>query len=259
MTPLRRLGVCCSVGDAGLVRSLGADFAEPSVAGGVVVSGSGDGWALSAAARDAAPFPSFAVLFPGDLSLLGVEADGVVIRRYVTDAFAALGEVAQPGAVVVFGSGRSRRAREGLDRRTAERELAGVVRLLVDEGNRRGLRVVLEPLNTDETNFVTSIAEAVQFLDAHDLTQVGVVCDLYHVMRMDEPLTHLTEFGSRVGHVHLADTGRRPPGQGDWPVRAAVQRLLEAGYPGDFTIECRWDDLARELPDALAFVRHALA
>lgn len=258
MNALRQVGVCCSVNDAELVRSLGADYAEPSVAGGVVVPAAGGGWALNAAACDGGLFPSFAVLFPGDLQLLGPEADAAATRRYVTDAFAALEQVAQPGGVVVFGSGRARRVPDGLVGGTAERQLAEVVRLVVDEGCRHGLRVVLEPLNTDETNIVTSIAEAVQLLDAHDLGYVGVVCDLYHVMRMDEPLTHLTEYGARIGHVHLADTGRRPPGQGDWPIRSAVHRLLDAGYPGSFTIECRWDDLARELPNALAAVREAL-
>src|SRR5699024_12665439 len=61
----------------------------------------------------------------------------------------------------------------------------------------------------------------------------------------------------RVAHAHIADTDRRPPGQGDWPLREFLTALREGGYRGAVSIECVWADLAAEAGDALAALRAA--
>ena len=65
------------------------------------------------------------------------------------------------------------------------------------------------------------------------------------------------EHAGRVAHAHIADTDRRPPGQGDWPLRAFLASLREGGYRGAVSIECHWQDLAAEAAGALAALREA--
>jgi D-psicose/D-tagatose/L-ribulose 3-epimerase len=84
---------------------------------------------------------------------------------------------------------------------------------------------------------------------------VPVVADLYHIMLEEEPLTALTEFGPRIGHAHIADSGRRAPGLGDWPLQEFLHGLRSGGYRGAVSLECVWQDFAAELPRALEHVR----
>jgi len=84
-----------------------------------------------------------------------------------------------------------------------------------------------------------------------------VVADLFHIMLEEESLEVVREHAGRVAHAHVADSGRRPPGQGDWPLRAFLASLREGGYRGAVSIECTWADLASEAAPALAAVREA--
>src|SRR5699024_11805371 len=67
------------------------------------------------------------------------------------------------------------------------------------------------PLHRGETDQITSIAEAIAFLDEHDLTEMRVVADLFHIMLEHEGFDVVRRHAGRVAHAHIADTDRRPP------------------------------------------------
>lgn len=132
------------------------------------------------------------------------------------------------------------------------------MRLARDLAAEHGLEVLLEPLHRGETDLVTTIAEAVAFLEVHDLADVRVVADLFHVMLEEEPFAVVREHAGRVGYAHVADTDRRPPGQGDWPLAGFLAALRDGGYGGHVSIECFiWQDIPAEGRDALAVLRAA--
>ena len=164
---------------------------------------------------------------------------------------------ARPGATIVLGSGAARSAPEGVDPAAARAQLARSVRLARDLAAEHGLEAILEPLHRGESDQINSIAEAIAFLDEHDLAEMRVVADLFHIMREQESLDVVREHAGRVAHAHIADTDRRPPGQGDWPLRAFLASLREGGYRGAVSIECEWQDLASEAAGALAALREA--
>ena len=57
---------------------------------------------------------------------------------------------------------------------------------------------------------------------------------------------------------HVADTDRRPPGQGDWPLGEFLTALRDGGCTGHVSIECfTWEDIAVEGRAALEAVRVA--
>src|SRR5699024_10370346 len=164
---------------------------------------------------------------------------------------------ARPGARMVRGGGAARRTPEGVDPAAARAQLARSVRLARDLAVEHGLEAILEPLHRGETDQINTLAEAVAFLEEHDLGDVRVVADLFHVMLEQESLETVRAHAGRVAHAHIADTARRPPGQGDWPLRAFLASLREGGYRGAVSIECVWQDLAAEAADALAALREA--
>lgn len=248
------VGVIAPHNDAAAALAAGADYVEPPIVGNVVVPDSAGAWVPNPA-YEAPLAPSFAVLFPPDIRIADPSFPADAVTAYLESVLTAVASVAQDGALVVLGSGAARTVPADADPAAARARFAAVLAQARDLAAARGLRIVLEPLHPGETNLVTTVAEAVALLDEYGVDGVPVVADLFHIMSAGEPLESVVGHADRVGHIHLADTGRRAPGTGDWPLAELVAALRERGYAGTFTIECHWDDLAGELPAALAHVR----
>lgn len=259
-------GIIAAHARAEEVAEAGADYLEQTVVGSLLVEdetaadGAGPGGAWRAA-RELAPLPpapSFAILCPGSVPVSDPSVPVSATEDYLRGAFAALAPWARPGATVVLGSGASRRIPEGVDRAEGEQRFAASVRTARDLAAEHGLEVLLEPLHRGETDLVNTLEEAVAFLDAHELADMRVVADLFHVMLEDESFETVHRLAGRVGHIHVADTDRRPPGQGDWPLGEFLTALRDGGCTGHVSIECfTWEDIAIEGRAALEAVRAA--
>jgi sugar phosphate isomerase/epimerase len=231
----------------------GAAYVEPVVAGNLVVKDESGGWIRNPAYKGPAA-PSFAVLFPGELRLSDPAFPREAVTAYIEAAMPIIAAAGQPGATVVFGSGAARMIHPGVDRAAGEAAFAAVVRQTDAAARKHGLNIIIEPLQQGETNLIHTIEQAIAFLDRFGIG-LPVVADLYHIMLEHEPLEAIRRHASRIGHAHVADSGRVPPGQGDWPIREFLEALKDAGYAGNVSIECKWKDFAAELPGALAFMQ----
>lgn len=204
------------------------------------------------------PAPSFAILCPAAVRVSDPAVPLEETSDYLRGAVEAIAPWARQGATVVLGSGASRRIPQGVGRAEGAERFAASVRTARDIAAANGLEVLLEPLHQGETDLVNTLEEAVAFLDAHDLPDVRVVADLFHVMLEGESFETVHRLAPRVGHVHVADTDRRPPGQGDWPLGEFLAALREGGCAGHVSIECfTWEDIAVEGRAALDAVRAA--
>jgi D-psicose/D-tagatose/L-ribulose 3-epimerase len=251
-------GIIAAHARAEEVAAAGADFLEQTVVGSLLVE-DGDGtWAPAAGLAPVPPAPAFAILLPSAVKVsdpaVPLEETAAHLRR----AFTAMAPWARPGASVVLGSGASRRIPEGVDRDAAELRLADSVRTARDLAASHGLEILLEPLHQGETDLVNTLEQATGFLDAHDLSEVRLVADLFHVMGEGESFETVHRLAPRVGHIHVADTDRRPPGQGDWPIAEFLTALRRGGCAAHVSIECfTWEDIAVEGRAALEVVREA--
>lgn len=235
----------------------GADYVEPTILHNLLIEQADGTWQEAPLADAWQPAPSFAVIAPAGLGLSDPAADHEAIAQHLRLVMTAAARRARPGATIVLGSGAARTTPEGVDPAAAREQLARSVRLARDLAAEHGLEAILEPLHRGETDQINTLAEAVEFLDAHDLAEMRVVADLFHIMLEQESLEVVREHAGRVAHAHIADTDRRPPGQGDWPLRAFLASLREGGYRGAVSIECHWQDLAAEAAGALAALREA--
>ncbi|AXK46333.1 sugar phosphate isomerase/epimerase family protein [Brachybacterium saurashtrense] len=235
----------------------GADYVEPTVLRNLLVQDEHGTWQEAPHTDAWQPAPSFAVIAPADLGLADPAADQDRLARHLRLVMTAAARRARPGARIVLGSGAARRTPDGVEPAAARAQLARSVRLARDLAAEQGLEAILEPLHRGETDQITTLAGAIAFLDEHDLGDMRVVADLFHLMREHEDLEVVRRHAGRIAHAHLADTDRRPPGQGDWPLAAFLTALREGGYQGAVSIECEWQDLAAEAADALAAVRAA--
>ena len=230
----------------------GADYVEVPVASWVMRAGE----AGLAAVASASPPPLAAnVLLPSDLPLLGAQADPARVDAYLDTA---MGRLQRLGVrTLVFGSGQARSIPAGVSRAQG---LDGLERFLREAGRRAteaGVTLVLEPLRSAESNVWTSVAEAAAFLRARDVPGVRLLADLYHMREEGEPVDAVAGAAGLLAHVHVAGPGRRPP-CADAELRAFFEALGEAGYAGDCSIECRWEDFPAEVGPAIGAVRAAM-
>jgi len=104
-----------------------------------------------------------------------------------------------------------------------------------------GYRVPLlfEPLNRYETNLVNTIETGVQLLRSLTTNNVKLLGDLFHMNIEEEDIAaSIRAAGPLVGHVHFADSNRRPIGLGHTDMAPVVAALRDIGYDGYVSAEC---------------------
>src|SRR5436305_2109057 len=90
-----------------------------------------------------------------------------------------------------------------------------------------------EPLNRYETNLVNTIGDGVKLLGSLSTRNVKLLADLFHmnIEELDLPAA-IRAGASHIGHLHLADSNRRPAGCGHTDFRPISTALRDIGYAG---------------------------
>jgi sugar phosphate isomerase/epimerase len=249
-----RVGCCISTLDQlEVLEQTGADFCELQVTRLARLEASEFAALAARLAGSSAPARRANVLLPSDLAVVGPMVDVDRLHEYLQLALDRLSGLGVE--VAVFGSGASRRVPDGFDGGRALDQLAEFVRRLAAAAAERRITVAVEHLRREETNLLNTLADAADFIRGRGLVGVALLADVYHLYEERESLDVLADCAGLVAHVHLADSGRRPPGQGDWDLLAFLAELNRGGYRGDVSIECAWTDFAAEAPAAVAQVR----
>jgi len=98
--------------------------------------------------------------------------------------------------------------------------------------------LLFEPINRYETRLVNSLEEGVTLLREQRWPRVKLLADTFHMNLEDRDLmASLRQAGDLLGHVHLADSNRRAPGQGHTDFAAILAALREIGYTGWLSAE----------------------
>ncbi len=200
------------------------------------------------------PVRAFNLFVPAQVRLTGDGVDWGLVRLYVARALQRTAELG--GEVVVFGSGGARNVPEGYPRALAWGQLVQFLSICADEAGPLGVTIAIEPLNKGESNILNTYLEGVELASDVKRDEVRVLADLYHFMVDDEPLDDILQAPEWLAHVHVADSGRRHPGSGDYPLPRLFSILKEIGYGGRVSIECSWgDDFGSESAHALEYLR----
>ena len=150
--------------------------------------------------------------------LEGVSASAQVARR--------LG-----GAALIAVSGDTL---PGVPREEQRHAIEDVLRAAAPIARQANVRLVLEPINLEERpgNFLFSIREGLDIVEAVGDPSVRLLADLYHASVMAEDV--FAAAGGRVdliGHVHVADhPDRHEPGTGGVDWYALLAWLAREGY-----------------------------
>lgn len=100
------------------------------------------------------------------------------------------------------------------------------------------IRIAIEPLNRFETNFINNHKQALLLAQEAGGDHVGVCLDAFHInIEEEDPVAAIKAVGKKLYDFHVADTNRRPPGQGNHDWDAILGAIAKTGYEGCLTNE----------------------
>jgi sugar phosphate isomerase/epimerase len=162
-------------------------------------------------------------------------------------AVAFIGEMvtfgARFGAPAIIGSMQGNVEPE-TERPQAVAWLAEGLNELGTRAQEQGVSLIYEPLNRYETNMFNQLGAGADFLDTLDSENVVLLADLFHMNIEEESVADaIRENAGHIGHLHFADSNRRPVGMGHTDMTDIARALMEVGYEGYASAEVfPWPD-----------------
>lgn len=177
---------------------------------------------------------------PAGLSI--TSADAAVRRRTVevmeslVDLCAELG-----GRVLVHGSPAQRRIPPGESHATALARAIGCWAAIAPRARAAGVTYCIEPLSTEETDLVNTIAEALAVVDSVGEPALATMIDCKAAAQMEPgPLAGVFDRWlptGRIAHIQVNSRNRRGPGQGDEPFAEVIGAIRRSGWAGVVAVE----------------------
>ncbi|WP_035456486.1 sugar phosphate isomerase/epimerase family protein [Algoriphagus terrigena] len=110
--------------------------------------------------------------------------------------------------------------------------------ILGEQAKEEGVFLLVEPLNRYETSGFNYVFAFDNFQPYLKTRNVKVLADLFHMNIEEENLAQaVLDYGKHIGHVHFADSNRRPMGLGHTDMTPIAEALKEIGYSGYVSAE----------------------
>jgi sugar phosphate isomerase/epimerase len=95
------------------------------------------------------------------------------------------------------------------------------------------VRIALEPINRYETTLVNNVAEGLALIDRVGADNLGLLFDTFHANIEEASIEEsLLAAGSRLFHIHVADSNRWYPGAGHLDFAQILDVVARSGYGG---------------------------
>ena len=252
------LGIC-GTGHAEAAKAAGLDYLEANVTGFLMPENSDEEFAANKAlaATITPPIYSANGFFPGDIKIVGPEAD---IERAVKYSQTALRRASEIGIkILVLGSSGSRSIPEGFSREEARKQFIDFLKRIAPDAEKNGVIVAIEPLQTEETNFINTVPEGAQIARETGSEYIAVIADLFHMARMKEPPEDIINSADKLVHCHIAEVEERTaPGVKGDDFTPYLKALKSIKYDGRMSFECSWQDIDTQLPKAIQTMREQI-
>ena len=165
------------------------------------------------------------------------------IEEYFKRAFDLIGAECMGAKIAVFGSPWSRRCPDGFDRDVAWRQIADFLAETAEIAKGRGVTVVIEAVNSTETNMLNRFSDAVKMVCEVKHPSLMAHCDYYHIVMEDDDPKTVLDGGEFIRHTHAAEKNRAylTLADADSPRLLTYAEALRktVGYDGGMSFEAR--------------------
>jgi len=111
-------------------------------------------------------------------------------------------------------------------------------RTISERAAARGVTIALETVTIMQTNFINTLAEALQMVEDVGHDHFRLMMDVFHMNIEEKDLfAAIKAYQGYNIHVHLADNNRRYPGHCGMDFDRVIRTFHEAGYAGAFSTE----------------------
>lgn len=193
------------------------------------------------------------VLFPGNLKIAGPEVDERKVMEHLTFVLAR----AKKAGIkkLILGSGGARKLPEGYDNAKAVADFIRLGKKMAVAARQHGVTIILESLNSTETNFINTLKEAAAVVRGVNHQAFRLNADIYHMMKEDEPPQEIINAKDLIVYCEIAEKDKRTlPGVTGDDFRPYLKALRQIRYQGPIMVEGRFSDLAKEAPQAHAYL-----
>lgn len=257
---LENFGISTSITNSGILEAAGYSFVEENVRGFLVPAEPESVFEqkLLLLKESKLPLEACNSFLPGNLKCVGPVTAHEEILIFAETAFRR----AQMAGVktIVFGSGGARSIPDGFSREEAKQQFISLCKQLAPYAKKYDVVISLEPLNTKECNFINSVAEGGDIVQAVNHENFRLLADIYHMLMDNESPSNIIKYGSLIYHTHIAEkTGRSAPGVNNEDFIPYFKALKEVKYNGRMAIECTWKNLEEQASGALSTMRSQIA
>ena len=163
------------------------------------------------------------------------------VRRATTDYFNELVRLCADlgGKFMVLGSPKQRNLLPGVSKEQALLYAVDVLSGVLPMLERNGVRIAVEPLTPQETDFLTTAVEAVEMIEKIGAPeQIALHLDCKAMCSESIPIPELIRQNRKhLIYFHLNDPNLRGPGFGDLKFEPIFAALKEIGYVGWASVE----------------------
>ncbi|RNL56665.1 sugar phosphate isomerase/epimerase [Pedobacter jejuensis] len=193
------------------------------------------------------------LFFPGTLKIAGPDVDEKKVLAY---ADSVLNRAGQAGVkIIVLGSGGSRNIPEGYDLQKAETSFVNLAKKLGAIAKKYNVTIVLENLETTETNFITSLKSAASIVKRVNDPNFRLNADIFHMMREGELPNEIVAAGKLLAFCEIAEKEKRTlPGVMGDDFKPYLSALKKANYSGYIFIEGNIGNAEVEIPKAFNYL-----
>lgn len=251
-----KIGVSGSIKRASVIKSLGYDYIEEMLETIAGLSESEFVERVSLYEKLDLPVYSFCCFFSGNMSLYQ-ENSLAEVKKYASHAIDRAYRLG--GKICVIGSGGVRMIREGVSREFAEKRFTDVISICGEIADKYGIKIAIEPLNSNETNFINTVSEAANIAKMSKKQNVGSLVDFFHFFMENESDDGVIKNADTLIHAHLArpNIDRHTPKTEDiQTVTHWFELLKKIEYQGALTIEANFVDLENELRETMEFFKN---
>jgi sugar phosphate isomerase/epimerase len=142
------------------------------------------------------------------------------------------------GSVMVLGSPLQRKLAEGQSVNEGYMHAANVLRAVVKTLQKTGVKIAIEPLGPEETNFVNTAADARRLQELVGSDCIGIHLDMKAMSSEVDSMPEIIQANKDLMlHFHANDPNRQGPGMGDLDIKPVFDTLADIGYDGWVSVE----------------------
>ncbi|WP_409304734.1 sugar phosphate isomerase/epimerase family protein [Peribacillus sp. SCS-155] len=122
-----------------------------------------------------------------------------------------------------------------------------------------GINIMIEPQNIKNINNLNTALQAIDFIEMIGIPNLYLMVDIFHMSFEDNPISSLTKAKDKLSHIHLADSDRRSPGEGEFDFIPVIDTLKSLHYDAYLSLEVGYEkDRYEEAKRAAGFLTNIL-